>query len=109
MQRLGLQKDPTQTPYEFALQCQSALAASPEQADLAPLPVELVGEFYAVRFGGEPLDAERKRRVRRAMRELRRAAQVPPEPGIDDESMTGVPAVAARQGRSGHAEEKPSS
>lgn len=73
----GLEPTAGQTPREFALHVEIALAGALRAADLASLPQELTELYYRVRFGGQalaPLDSENlESRLRLMEQQLSRA------------------------------------
>ena len=60
----GLRRPPNETPREFANRAAESLAArSPDDEDLAAVPVAVVDAFYGIRFGDRILDHESHRNL----------------------------------------------
>jgi transglutaminase-like putative cysteine protease len=70
LERLGMTRQPAQTPHEFALLAGGELADRIELRSLAPLPARIVAAFYQIRFGGRTLDKPEAEAVEHALAEL---------------------------------------
>ena len=62
-----------QTPREFAAVVGESLLVRPTTAPLATVPAEWVEEYYAARFGGTPVAADRRAALESRLEDLRRA------------------------------------
>ena len=82
--KLGFQRQPAQTPYEFAVATAGELAENIDLRRLAHLPRRVVEAFYRVRFGGHALDNQEADAVEHALVELELALKLPPliHPGM---------------------------
>ncbi len=70
LNRLGLERLPSQTAQEFALVAGGELAERIEYRRIAHLPRRVVQAFHQVRFGGHPLDNQETEAVEHALHEL---------------------------------------
>jgi hypothetical protein len=68
--RQGLRRSASQTQRQFAEAAARHLAASPQHADLAPIPARIVDAFYQVRFGHRLPDATQEAEIRLQLRQL---------------------------------------
>lgn len=68
--RHALKRAPTRTQREFALEVGGMLADWPQTLGVAGVPRMLVDRFYAVRFGGRPLDNHEQQAVEQALLDL---------------------------------------
>jgi protein-glutamine gamma-glutamyltransferase len=73
LERIALRPGPAQTAAEFSAEAALALARRPAAAGLAALPGRIAELFYAVRFGGQTLDAENLQRIDRELDQLQQA------------------------------------
>jgi Domain of unknown function (DUF4129) len=73
--RLGLQRRAGQTPREFAGAAGSRLADVSGRVELTGLAVQVVEEFYRVRFGRHDLDEAASAMVQQALNELTAGAE----------------------------------
>lgn len=69
----GLDRRPTQTQREFALEVCAELQQSTDGGGLRQFPVELTDAFYEVRFGERELDGHRAERIDRELTRLESA------------------------------------
>lgn len=70
--RHAWQRQPYQTPREFAGQVRSSLEADPQTAAVAIYPEQLTDAYYRVRYGGKPLNQQLRHDLRTALQELSR-------------------------------------
>lgn len=71
--RAGWKPEPSQTPAEFAEQVASWLKESPRTEGVRDVPLVVVHDYYAVRFGQRQLSPEESARLRQQLNQLQAA------------------------------------
>lgn len=75
--RMGFERNPSETPEEFGMRLRSELETRSEGAKIHALIMELIREYYEVRYGNRVLDTMLQARAQGSMDELKQLLFTP--------------------------------
>ncbi|MCA9104070.1 MAG: DUF3488 domain-containing protein [Planctomycetales bacterium] len=89
LSRYDVERGFSETPAEFAERLPLALAGRCDAGLLEPIVEALIRDYYAVRFGGQPLDTLMRQRAEASLESLARLLATPPQPPAPIPSPSG--------------------